>query len=172
MAEANRLTLKINKTDFVLFRSSQRILTEHIFLKIGNKKLKQESHVRFLGVSPGSALSWKFHISELSERTCKNSWSLFRDQALCSTRHTNASLSCYFCPIFGLWGISLGPDLSIAALGGGLDKPTDRDQGSWVFLNDPKKYFVTNRKPQTILSEKQNPKKYPKNTIHFRKSQT
>ena len=25
--------------------------------------------------------------------------------------------------------------------GGGLGKPTDRDQKSWVFLNDPKKTF-------------------------------
>ena len=36
-----------------------------------------------------------------------------QDQALFSGRHINASLSYYFCPIFGLWGISLGPDLSI-----------------------------------------------------------
>ena len=28
--------------------------------------------------------------------------------------------------------------------GGGLDKPTDRDQRSWVFLNDPRKYFAKN----------------------------
>ena len=46
------------------------------------------------------------------QKTCKNSWSFLQDQALCSTRHTNASLSCYLCPIFGLWSISLGPDLS------------------------------------------------------------
>ena len=29
--------------------------------------------------------------------------------------------------------------LQINSPGGGLDKPTDRDQRSWVFLNDPKK---------------------------------
>ena len=33
----------------------------------------------------------------------------------------------------------------------------------------PKKYFATNRKPQKILSEKQNPKNILKNTIHFAK---
>ena len=47
------------------------------------------------------------------QKTCKNSWSFLQDLALYSTRHTNASLSCYFGPIFGLWGISLGPNLSI-----------------------------------------------------------
>ena len=66
--EANRLALNINKTNFVLFHSSQRNLTEHIVLKISNKKLKQERHVRFLGVLLDSTPSWKFHISELSRK--------------------------------------------------------------------------------------------------------
>ena len=107
--EANRLALNIDKTNFVLFHSSQRSLTEHIVLKIGNKKLKQEGHVRFLGVLPlvGSSTSLN------CQKTCKNSWSFLQNQALCSKRHTNASLSCYLCPIFDLWGISLEPDLSI-----------------------------------------------------------
>ena len=45
--------------------------------------------------------------------------------------------------------------------GGGLDKPIDRDQRSWVFLNDQKRYFASNRKPRKILFEKQ----HPKNTL-------
>ena len=48
---------------------------------------------------------------------------------------------------------------------GRLDKPTDRDQWSWVFLNDPKKTFATNRKPPKILSDEQNPKKIPSKTL-------
>ena len=54
---------------------------------------------------------------------------------------------------------------------GGLDKPTDRDQWSWVFLNDQNKYFATNRKPKKILSKKQNPKKFLEKYNSFRKSQ-
>ena len=49
--------------------------------------------------------------------------------------------------------------------GGGLDKPTERDQRSWVFLNYPKKYFAADRKPQKILFERQNPKKYPPKSL-------
>ena len=56
--EANGLALNIDKTNFVLFHSSQCNLTEHIILKIGNKKLKQENHVHFLGVLLDSTLSW------------------------------------------------------------------------------------------------------------------
>ena len=32
--------------------------------------------------------------------------------------------------------------------GGGLDKSTDRDQRSWVFLNYPKQYFANDRTPK------------------------
>ena len=46
--EAIRLALNIDKMNFVLFHSSQRNLTEHIVLKIGNKKLKQSTMYVFL----------------------------------------------------------------------------------------------------------------------------
>ena len=42
---------------------------------------------------------------------------------------------------------------------------TDRDQQSRVFLNNPKKYFATGRKPQKMLSEKQNKKIPSQDTI-------
>ena len=48
--------------------------------------------------------------------------------------------------------------------GGGLSILTDRDQQSWVFLNDPKKYFTNDRRPKKILFEKQDSKKYPRQT--------
>ena len=39
----------------------------------------------------------------------------------------------------------------------GLGVPTNRDQQSWTFLKDPRKYFATDRKPTNIFSEKENP---------------
>ena len=60
-------------------------------------------------------------------------------------------------------------DQKFVCPGGELENPTDRDQWSQVFLNNSKNYFATDRKPKEILSEKQNPKKYPQNTIYFAK---
>ena len=61
--EANRLALNIEKNNFVLFQSTQQKLTDHIYFKCGHKKLKQETHVRFLGVLLlDSTLSWKYLI--------------------------------------------------------------------------------------------------------------
>ena len=69
--EANRLALNVDKTNFVIFHSQQRRLTDHIVLKIGNKKIKQESYVKFLGVLLDSNLSWKFHLAELSKKLAR-----------------------------------------------------------------------------------------------------
>ena len=66
--EANRLALNIEKTKFVLFHSSQHKLTQTIVLKIGKNKIKLETHVRFLGVLLDSALSWRYHLTELSKK--------------------------------------------------------------------------------------------------------
>ena len=49
--------------------------------------------------------------------------------------------------------------------GGGLDKSTDRDQRSWVFLNYPKNTLPLTENPKKTLCEKQNPKKYPPKTL-------
>ena len=69
--EANRLALNIDKTNFVIFHSHQHKLTDHILFKMGRKKIKQESCVKFLGLLLGSNLSWKFHLTELSKKLAK-----------------------------------------------------------------------------------------------------
>ena len=47
--------------------------------------------------------------------------------------------------------------------GGGLDKLT----AELGIFELPKKYFTTDRKLKTILSEKQNPKTYPPKSLHI-----
>ena len=48
--DANKLSLNIDKTNFVVFHSPARKLTEPIVLKFGRKKISRTDHVRFLGV--------------------------------------------------------------------------------------------------------------------------
>ena len=69
--EANRLAPNIDKTNFVIFHSQQRKITDHIVLRIGRKKTKQESSVKFLGVLLDSNLSWKSHLTELSKKLAR-----------------------------------------------------------------------------------------------------
>ena len=78
--ETNKLALNINKTNFVIFHSHQCELTNHIFLRIGRRKIKQESCVKFLGLLLDPDLSWKFHLTELSKKLAR----ILQDSPLCS----------------------------------------------------------------------------------------
>ena len=43
-------------------------MTDHIVLKIGNKKIRQESSVRSLGVLLDSTLSWNKHLTHYASK--------------------------------------------------------------------------------------------------------
>ena len=69
---ANKLTLNINKTNFVIFRPAQRKLTYHPKIMIfdndqkKNVALECKESVRYLGVIIDNNLSWKNHIDHVA----------------------------------------------------------------------------------------------------------
>ena len=66
--EAKRLSLNVEKTNFVLFHPPRHKFNAQIILKFGRKKISQETCIKFLGVLLDSHLSWKSHITELSKK--------------------------------------------------------------------------------------------------------
>ena len=68
--DANHLALNIDKTNFVIFHSSQKKIVHPVVLRIG-KKIHDENCVKFLGVLLDSSLSWKHHIAELSKKLAR-----------------------------------------------------------------------------------------------------
>ena len=69
--DANRLSLNINKTNFVVFHSPQIKLVGPVVIRFGKKKIKRESCVKVLGIMLDANLSWKYHIAELSKKLSK-----------------------------------------------------------------------------------------------------
>ena len=70
--DVNKLSLNIDKTNFIIFKSPQHSSPETICIKIGKFPIKQTYYVNFLGVLDEN-LSWKYHLTELSKklaRTC------------------------------------------------------------------------------------------------------
>ena len=69
---ANKLTLNINKTNFVIFRPAQRKLTYHPKIMIFDNDQKKnvavecKESVRYLGVIIDNNLSWKNHIDHVA----------------------------------------------------------------------------------------------------------
>ena len=66
--DANRLSLNIDKTNFVIFHHPRIKIPEPVIVKFGRKKIQRENCVKFLGVLLDANLSWKYHINELLKK--------------------------------------------------------------------------------------------------------
>ena len=60
--------LNLDKTNFVIFHSTQNKPETQINIKFGRKSVNQETCVKFLGVLLHSTSSWKPHLTELSKK--------------------------------------------------------------------------------------------------------
>ena len=71
--DANKLSLNIDKTNYIIFHSSSVKVPSDSDIKIGKKHIKRVKFVKFLGLLLDEHLSWRYHLSELSKklsRTC------------------------------------------------------------------------------------------------------
>ena len=72
--DANKLSLNIDKTNYIIFHSSSVNVPPGSNIKIGKKHIKRVKFVTFLGLLLDEHLNWKYHLSELSKklaRTCE-----------------------------------------------------------------------------------------------------
>ena len=66
---ANKLTLNINKSKFMLFKRRQRYLpNDSVDIRIDQTYLEQVDHINFLGVILDEGLTWNLQVSAV---TCK-----------------------------------------------------------------------------------------------------
>ena len=71
--DANKLSLNIDKTNYIIFHSSSVKVPSDSDIKIGKKHIKRVKFVKFLGLLLDEHLIWRYHLSELSKklaRTC------------------------------------------------------------------------------------------------------
>ena len=59
--DANKLSLNISKTNYVIFHSSYTMIPRDIVIKIGKKHITRANYVKFLGLLLDENLSWKYH---------------------------------------------------------------------------------------------------------------
>ena len=65
---ANRLSVNVDKTDFIVFKSPRKSLKERITLKLNGKDIFESKKLRYLGLMMDEKLTWKFHISQLKKK--------------------------------------------------------------------------------------------------------
>ncbi len=65
---ANRLSLNVSKTEFIVFRPPRKTLTKRIVLKLNGIKIYESNKIKYLGVILDSRLRWNHHINELTKK--------------------------------------------------------------------------------------------------------
>ena len=65
---ANRLSLNVAKTEFIIFRPPNRGLKNRITLELNKTKIHESTKIKYLGLILDRKLAWNHHISELSKK--------------------------------------------------------------------------------------------------------
>ena len=61
----NRLSLNINKTNFVIFHPYNKPLKQNITLKLHKNAISEKESVKYLGIMIDSTLTWQTHIYKI-----------------------------------------------------------------------------------------------------------
>ena len=64
----NRLSLNIDKTNFVLFHPYNKPMSHKITIKLHKNAISEKDSVKYLGIIIDSTLSWQFHIESISKK--------------------------------------------------------------------------------------------------------
>ena len=65
---ANRLSLNVSKTEFIIFRTPRKALDQRIVLKLNRTKIYESNKIKYLGLILDSRLNWHRHINELTKK--------------------------------------------------------------------------------------------------------
>ena len=65
---ANKLSLNIDKSNFVIFHPPQKKIEYTVKLQINNKIIEEKKCIKYLGIFIDCHLNWKEHVHELSKK--------------------------------------------------------------------------------------------------------
>ena len=92
---ANKLTLNVKKSNFVIFDPYQRKLNYLVDLKMFDNdsktfiSLEDKNYVKHLGILIDSNLVWKNHISPVASKITKNDRYYFKIMTFCTKKYFN-----------------------------------------------------------------------------------
>ena len=82
----NRLSLNIDKTNFVIFHPFNKPLKYNVTIKINKKALNEKKSIKYLGMLIDSTLSWKEHVSYLSKKLSRAVGILYKIRPFVNTK--------------------------------------------------------------------------------------
>jgi len=84
---ANKLSLNISKTNYVLFRHNETYTPSNLTIKIGNELIESKSVVKFLGMYIDYKLEWHEHIKCIKNKMSSGSYAINKVKHLLSCKH-------------------------------------------------------------------------------------
>ena len=76
--KTNKLSVNIDRTNYVIFQSKQKKITQDLSLSIDDKLITRKQQVKFLGVLLDQNLSWKPHINYVCNMISKSIGVIYR----------------------------------------------------------------------------------------------
>ena len=70
--KANKLSINVKKTNYVIFKSKQRQIGTNISLSLDGFVINQQKFVNFVGVLIDENVSWKCHINHICKKMSKS----------------------------------------------------------------------------------------------------
>lgn len=74
----NKLSLNVDKSNFVIFHPPQKKVNYSISLQINNKAINQKKSIKYPGIIIDSNLSWKDHVHELCKKLSRGTGILLK----------------------------------------------------------------------------------------------
>ena len=90
----NKLSLNVNKTNFILFSGKKEV--NHVSIKINNENIERVYSTKFLGVIIDNKLSWKDHINKVKAKLSKCISILYK----CNSLIEISTLRTLYCSLF------------------------------------------------------------------------
>ena len=69
---ANKLSLNTSKTELVIFKLKNKIITKHLNFCISDQKIKPSSQVKYLGIVLQGGLHWNSHLTKLRKQLSRS----------------------------------------------------------------------------------------------------
>ena len=91
---ANRLSVNVDKTEFIIFKSPRKALKERITLKLNGKTIFESRKLRYLGLIIDARLTWKYHITELKKKLSQIIGIIYKLKKLSMPIETLKSIYC------------------------------------------------------------------------------
>ena len=83
---ANRLSLNVSKTEFIIFKPPRMKLDERFTLKLNGTMLLESTKIKYLGIIIDGRLTWKHHIYELRKKLNKSIGIIYKMKNLAPLR--------------------------------------------------------------------------------------